>query len=94
LQASFPPVVRAAVLKYGAGKTALEQTGRWWLNQQRRLKISPENTKKLISRSFGCCLQRNLGNFARKTALDARPTWGVLKAFFRGPSEVPVVRRK
>src|SRR5258706_395694 len=42
----------------------------------------PETFYKIISRSFGCCSPRNLGNFARKTALDARPIRGALKAFF------------
>jgi hypothetical protein len=49
---------------------------------------------KIISRSFGCCPSRNLGNFAQKTALEVRPSRGALKAFFCGPSEVPVMGRK
>jgi hypothetical protein len=55
----------------------------------------PENKfNQIISRSFGCCPSRNLGNFAQKTALEVRPSRGALKAFFCGPSEVPVMGRK
>jgi len=60
LQASFPPAVRAAVLKVSAGKSALEQAGRLRLNQQRQLKNTDQkNTQHSILRSFGCCPQRN-----------------------------------
>jgi hypothetical protein len=49
---------------------------------------------KIILRSFGCCPHRNLGNFVQETAFEARPSWGALKAFSCGPSEVPDVGRK
>ena len=73
LQASFPPAVRAAVLKYGAGKSALEQAGRLRLNQQCQLKKHrPENTQHPICVA-SAAVHNKTGNFNGRQRLKARP---------------------
>ncbi len=52
------------------------------------------NLTKIISRSFGCCLYRNLEISHKKAALEMRPERGALKAFFLWALQVPDTGRK
>ena len=93
LQASFPPAVRAAVAKYGAGKSALEQAGCLRLNQQRQLKNTDQKNTQHPICVASAAVSHETGNFKSKTAFEGTPHRACLKAFFEG-IPVPVRERE
>jgi hypothetical protein len=63
------------------------------LEKQKRPEPHQRHFNQSDSASLRLLIHSETANFKRKAALEARPTWGVPKAFFLGRLAVPAVGR-